>query len=89
VDANDQVISRLNQSDPRPPQDITTTIDKNLQIEAQKALLGFKGAIVVLEVDTGRVLAWASSPTIEPLGRTTRNSAEQLADMLNDGQQRL
>ena len=91
VDANDQVISRLNQSDPRPPQDITTTIDKNLQIEAQKALLGFKGAIVVLEVDTGRVLAMASSPGFDPnlFEADNRNSAEQLADMLNDGQQRL
>ena len=91
VDANDQVISRLNQSDPRPPQDITTTIDKNLQIEAQKALLGFRGAIVVLEVDTGRVLAMASSPGFDPnlFEADNRNSAEQLADMLNDGQQRL
>ena len=91
VDANDQVISRLNQSDPRPPQDITTTIDKNLQIEAQKALLGFKGAIVVLEVDTGRVLAMASSPGFDPnlFEADNRNSVEQLADVLNDGQQRL
>ena len=91
VDANDQVISRLNQSDPRPPQDITTTIDKNLQIEAQKALLGFKGAIVVLEVDTGRVLAMASSPGFDPnlFEPDNRNSVEQLAGMLNDGQQRL
>ena len=32
----------LNQADARLPQDITTTIDKNLQIETQKALLGFK-----------------------------------------------
>ncbi len=91
VDANDQVISRLNQSDPRPPQDITTTIDKNLQIEAQKALLGFKGAIVVLEVDTGRVLTMASSPGFDPnlFEADNRNSVEQLAEILNDGQQRL
>ncbi len=91
VDANDQVLTRLNQSDPRPPQDITTTIDKNLQIEAQKALLGFKGAIVVLEVDTGRVLAMASSPGFDPnlFEADNRNSAEQLNEMLNDGQQRL
>ena len=91
VDANNQVISRLNQADPRPPQNITTTIDKNLQIEAQKALLGFKGAIVVLEVDTGRVLAMASSPGIDPnlFEADNRNSVEQLAGMLNDGQQRL
>lgn len=91
VDANNQVISRLNQADPRPPQNITTTIDKNLQIEAQKALLGFKGAIVVMEVDTGRVLAMVSSPGFDPnlFEPDNRNSAEQLAGMLNDDQQRL
>jgi len=91
VDANNQVTSRLNQADPVPPQNITTTIDKNLQIEAQKALLGFKGAIVVMEVDTGRVLAMASSPGFDPnlFEPDNRNSVEQLAGMLNDGQQRL
>mgnify|MGYP000888016251 CR=1 FL=1 len=65
VDANNQVISRIAQADPTAPQDITTTFDKNLQIEAQKALLGFRGAIVVMEVDTGRVLAMASYPTFD------------------------
>ena len=91
VDANNQVISRLTQSDPRPPQDITTTIEKNLQVESQKALLGFKGAIVVMEAQTGRVLAMASSPGFDPnlFDPNNRNSVEQLAGMLNDGQQRL
>jgi penicillin-binding protein 2 len=74
-----------------PPQNITTTIDKNLQVEAQKALLGFRGAIVVLEVNTGRVLAMASSPNFDPnlFEPDNRNSVEQLGAMLNDGQQRL
>jgi len=91
VDPNGQIISYLNQADAKLPQDITTTIDKNLQTEAQKALLGFKGAAVVMEVDTGRILAMASSPNFDTNLFTTdnRNSAEQLSDMLNDGQQRL
>ena len=49
VDANNQIVSKFTQADPVPPQDITTTLDKNLQVEAQKALLGFRGAIVVME----------------------------------------
>ena len=91
VDTNNQIISRLTQADPKPPQDITTTLDKNLQIEAQKALLGFKGAIVVMEVDSGRILAMASSPGFDPnlFEPDNRNSAELLGEMLNDGQQRL
>ena len=91
VDANNQVISRIAQADPTAPQDITTTFDKNLQIEAQKALLGFRGAIVVMEVDTGRVLAMASSPGFDPnlFEPDNINSAELLGEILNDGQQRL
>lgn len=91
VDANNQVVSRLAQADPSAPQDITTTLDKNLQIEAQKALLGFSGAIVVLEVDSGRVLAMASSPGYDPnlFEPANVNSGELLGGVLNDGQQRL
>lgn len=91
VDADGQIISRLNQSDARAPQNITTTIDRNLQLEAQRALAGFRGAAVVMEVETGRVLAMASSPGFDPnlFEPQNRNSAELLNTMLNDGQQRL
>jgi penicillin-binding protein 2 len=91
IDANNQVVSRIAQSDPVAPQDITTTIDKNLQIEAQKALLGFRGAVVVLEVETGRVLAMASSPGFDSnlFEPNNFNSSQLLGTMLNDGQQRL
>jgi penicillin-binding protein 2 len=91
VDANNQIISRLNQADPRPAQNITTTLNKELQIQAQKALLGFTGAIVAMEVDTGRILAMASSPSLDTnlFDPQNRNSTELLNDQLNDGTQRL
>ena len=91
VDANNQITSKLNQSDSTLPQNITTTINRELQIQAQKALEGFTGAIVVLEVDTGRVLAMASSPSLDTnlFDPNNRNSGEQLNDLLNDGEQRL
>lgn len=91
VDAEGGVVSRLNQADPQPPQDITTTFERDLQLQAQRALLGFRGAVVVMEVNTGRILAMASSPRFDPNLFTpeNRNSQELLDDMLNDGQQRL
>ncbi len=91
VDANNQIISKLNQADSRLAQNITTTFDKNLQIQAQNALLGFKGAVVVMEVNTGRILAMASSPSLDPnlFDPDNRNSTELLDEFLNDDQQRL
>ena len=91
VDDNNQITSRLNQADSSLPQNITTTINRELQIQAQKALSGFTGAIVVMEVDTGRILAMASSPTLDTnlFDPNNPNSAEQLSEMLNDDQQRL
>lgn len=59
-------VSRLAKIERQPSQSIYTTIDRNLQVEAQKALSGFNGALVVMERDTGRVLAMVSSPGFDP-----------------------
>jgi penicillin-binding protein 2 len=62
VTAEGAIITILAESDPEPSQAVYTTLDKDLQIGVQKALGEFRGAAVVLERDTGRVLALASSP---------------------------
>jgi penicillin-binding protein 2 len=61
-----QIISTLGQSDPQPADSIYLTLDRNMQANAQSALEFFRGAIVVMEVDTGRVIAMASSPDFDP-----------------------
>jgi len=65
-DAGGQILTPLASRDPGVPQAVTTTLDRDLQLEAQQALEGLRGAIVVLERDTGRVLAIASSPSFNP-----------------------
>ena len=61
-----QVVTKLAETEPRPSQALYTTLNKDFQLAAQQALDGFRGAIVVLERDTGRVLAMVSSPEFDP-----------------------
>ena len=79
-------VTRLYHKDPEAAQSITTTLDKTFQLQVQKALLGFTGAAVVMEVDTGKIIAIASSPSFDPnLFQTDNyNSQYLLSDLVND-----
>lgn len=61
-----QQITILNSREAEPAQSIHTTLDASLQRWAQLSIKDFTGAVVVLERDTGRILAMASSPTFDP-----------------------
>ncbi|MEW6093256.1 MAG: penicillin-binding transpeptidase domain-containing protein [Chloroflexota bacterium] len=52
----------LAQAESQPASSLTLTLDADLQAQAQAAMDGLPGAIVVMEVDTGRILAMVSSP---------------------------
>lgn len=69
-----------------PGQEITTTLDRDFQREVQKALSVFNGAVVVLERDTGRVLAMASSPGFDPNAFEIENYNwnTQLSEIVNN-----
>lgn len=91
VDSKGQYLSRLGQVPAEPSQNIYTTLDSNLQVQAQKSIAEFRGAIVVMEVDSGRVLAMASSPTFDPnlFDPNNYNSSWLLGSMLNPDENRL
>jgi peptidoglycan glycosyltransferase len=52
----------------RPPQGgvVRLTLDADLQVQAMQVLAGQRGAVVLLDAETGDVLAMASSPTFDP-----------------------
>ncbi len=91
VDSTGQIVTRLGQTDARPAKNIYTTLDKTLQLNAQRALEGFKGAIVVVERDSGRVLAMVSSPGFDPnlFDPNNSNSSWLLGDVFNAEEGRL
>lgn len=85
-----QIVSTIASSNPQPADSIYLTIDSNMQFYAQQALTGFRGAVVVLERDTGRVLAMASSPGFDAnLFEPTNYNNTLLNELLNDAEQPL
>jgi cell division protein FtsI/penicillin-binding protein 2 len=69
VDPNKNIVTQLAAKEPEAAEAVYTTIDYDLQLGLQRrnALsAGMKGAIVVLERNTGRVLAMLSSPGFNP-----------------------
>ena len=91
VDPNGQIVTRLGASDPQPADSVYLTIDRNLQYYAQQLLSGYDGSVVVLERDTGRVLAMASSPGYDQnlFDPNNANSSTLLSALVNDPEQPL
>jgi penicillin-binding protein 2 len=69
VDPNKNIVTQLAAKDPQPAEAVYTTLDYDLQLGLQRSNAlssDMLGAIVVLERDTGRVLAMLSSPGFNP-----------------------
>lgn len=66
VDSIGRNKGELARQDPVPGQNITLTIDFDLQRTAEEILAGREGAVVMLSVKSGEVLAMASYPTFDP-----------------------
>jgi len=85
VDPDGLTVTKLAESSPEASQAIYTTLDKDLQLGVQGAIAGFRGAAVVMELDTGRVLAMASSPGFDPnlFEPSNLNSGYALGDLFD------
>lgn len=84
INPNDgTTVTLVGQSEPKAADSVYLTIDRELQKNAEKAIEGFVGAVVVLERDTGRVLAMASSPSFDPnmFAEGNPNGAAQSAEI--------
>jgi penicillin-binding protein 2 len=61
-----QEVSQIAKASPRPGDSIYMTIDKDMQADAERILGQRPGAIVVLDANTGFLLAVASYPRFDP-----------------------
>ncbi|MDZ7844784.1 MAG: penicillin-binding transpeptidase domain-containing protein [Anaerolineales bacterium] len=82
VDSEGKIITQIANSQAGPADEVYTTFEKEFQRDVQQALHGYNGSIVVLEADTGRVLAMASNPSFDPnaFNHTNFNSNHQLPE---------
>lgn len=86
VNLIDQVVAELSGMK-RPGDHVVTTLDLELQQTASDALGDRRGAVVVMEPDTGKILAMVSKPAYDP--NTLEQDWEQLISADNDQAQLL
>ena len=86
VAPNGAVMSELGSRPQKPAGNIYLTLNESLQFYAQRGLEGFRGAIVVLERKSGKVLAMASSPGYDPnlFDPGNKNSPNGVVALTND-----
>ena len=94
VGPNGEYISTVQETEPRQARSIYTTFQADFQQKVEEALaqaieslgIGQAGSIIVMEVNTGRILAMASYPTYNPaIFDTTRPNADvELTAVLNN-----
>jgi penicillin-binding protein 2 len=80
-----QIVTKIGEKEPKAADAVYLTIDDNLQYYTQKAIEGFTGAAVVLELNTGRVLAMASSPGFDSniFSSNNPNGAARAAELIS------
>ncbi len=65
-DASGEPIRILNQIKPIPGKNLFLTIDSKLQLAAEHALAGHRGAVIAIQPSTGQILAMVSEPSFDP-----------------------
>lgn len=89
VNSAGRTVRVVNQVAPQPGNALTLTLDLPLQQHAEALLEGKKGAIVVLDVNTGGVLALAAAPTYDPNMFARRFSPREWTALTDDPAQPL
>ena len=66
VNSLGRVMRELNKEDPNNGQDLYLHLDHRLQEKAYEVLDGEKGSVVLIDVETGGILAMVSAPSFDP-----------------------
>src|SRR4051812_27591652 len=83
VDSHGKEVGRLSKTPAVPGKPLKLTIDLDMQIAAEEALEGYKGAIIAMDPHTGDILAMVSRPTFDPNHFAVRISRDEWNQLVN------
>lgn len=84
VNNRGQIVRTLKYQPPIPGKDIYLNIDIRMQLRAQQLLGGQRGAIVMMDPNSGAIIAMESSPSYDPNLFVSGISGANYAQLLND-----
>jgi len=84
VDAHGFEQRQLKGKEPLPGNDLQLTIDLDLQLEAENAMVDKAGAVIAMDVNSGRILAFASAPPVHLKDFVGGISTKNWQALLND-----
>jgi penicillin-binding protein 2 len=84
VDSVGREVGLLEEADSTIGGELQLTIDLDLQATAEQVLTGKVGVVVAMDPRNGEILAMASSPSFDPNHFSTRISAEDWTQLIND-----
>lgn len=86
-----EILSYIGQSEPQAASSLQLTLDENLQIGAERAMGGMRGAAIIMERDSGRILAIVSNPKFDAnlFSPGNYNSQSGLSELFNNPDQPL
>ncbi len=83
IDASGRVVRILKEVPPKPGENLYLTIDSQLQTEAEKALGKESGSIVMIQPQTGEIMALVTAPTYDPNPFVSGLSEKDYQNLLN------
>lgn len=84
VDSRGRQMRLLGIREPQKGEDIQLTIDMQIQQIADGILKGHNGAVVVMDLDSGEILALASSPSYDPNIFSSRRLSYKIGSVQTD-----
>lgn len=86
VDSMGRSKGEIAKREPEKGQNIILTLDYALQEKAEELLEGREGAVVMMDPQTGEILALASYPTFDPNKFIDRFTPEEWLDLINSSE---